>query len=353
MKFARKGISPAFILVVLVLTLGTVGGVSYILGTWGNVDTGYASVVYNSYDGTIGSGPTGPYSHPFVVPYFYGRLVPIYIAVSSVHMCTGYDPTTVTENNQLGAGCDVNSPIAVTRDQIKLAIDVNVFWTINAQSDKLINLYRNYPQLDYASRVIVPIVREAVRDVAVNRTFDQVFEERANLPAFIASEVTSKVSAQPTLQGIININPTAVQVLQIHMPQQIADSLQAKKASEIAILTASNVRNATIINADASRQQAILQARGQATAKLISANATRDAILAVLQSIGCPSTNSTCQQQAATLYLTLLQLQQIAASSPNTIFIIGQAGNGQFFLLPLNSNSLSTTTSTTTTTTTT
>ena len=331
----RSGISTGAVvgLVIAILFIVIVGSLTG--STFVSVKAGEASIIRNTYEGELRVGPMGPIDAPWLKSPFFEDVVHVNIAVDNVYMWSKYDDNF----NEISHG-DWEAPIGFTTDGIKMAFDVNFFFRVSPnattaycltpaklQQPCIINLYLNYPNLDYKDRVIVPIVRQVVRDVMANETFDNVIAQRQALPAFIANEVVSKVLSNPTLKGVIQVDPSSFQILEIHMPKVVQDQLQAKKNSEIAIITAGNQRQTTIINADAQRQQQVLQAQGLAEAKLISANATARSIELVLQSVCPPANSSACIEQAGQLYLQLLMYKDILSiTGSNVLFFIGQSG---------------------------
>ena len=325
----RKHLGGYELIVALVFLVAIflVAGV-YTLGTWGSVEVGHASLIKNTWDGTIKAGPIGPLDKPGVKSFMFEDLITIKISVDNVYMWSKFD-----ENFKEVEHGDWEAPVGITSDGIKMPIDINVFWTIDPQSEKLINLYRQYPTLDYKERVIVQAAREVVRDVMKDKTFDQIIEQREQLPTLISDGVIRKITENPTLQGIIKIDRTSIQILEIHMPPTVQQKLQERKNSEIAIITAENNRRVAIINADAERQQNILRSQGLAQAKIIEANATRDAILNVVTSLGVEKGEA--QAQASQLYLTLQMYKEIAATGQNVTFIVGLDKDGNSFILPL------------------
>lgn len=313
------------ILISTILVLGVFFGVTF--STVVAVDTGYTAVLVDPISGSITQGPTGPYWGMFIkAPWV--SVVGIRVAVDSIYMWSDRDPDTGSITKTGAEEDDWEAPTALSNDGLPIMVDLNVFWTLDPS--KIINLYRNFPALDYKDRVIAQILRESVRDVVVRFTAIETFERRAELPDLLKIEVVKKIGETPSLAGSFQIEQ--VQVLDIKLPINVVKSIEEKKAAEQQVLTASFKRQQAIIEADAERQQVIIRVNGTATAKIVESQGIRDAIMTVVSQFGG---NQTEANRLYENYLTLLMLREIASTGSNVVLLIGRSGDGTFFMLPL------------------
>jgi len=263
-----------------------------------------------------------------------------------------------------GVSGEVLPPVtALTRDGSTLTIDITVVYRINPDTfDRLVQLF---PALDYDERIIIPTVRQIVRDIVAKYTLMEAIENRDRLSKEITEAVFTKLTADPALAGLIRIEQVAVR--NIMPPAEIIQKINEKLAAQQEALKAQFEKQAIvtraraeaekrIIEANATAMQQIIEARAEAMKRvieanasalkqIIEANATRtafrllgkgqaEAILQLANVTGLPV------DEAARIYVYLKyleMLQQVLQSGRVTIiYVAAPAGNATMpLILPL------------------
>jgi regulator of protease activity HflC (stomatin/prohibitin superfamily) len=281
-----------------------------------NVPVGYGLVLIDPLTRSVYGPILGPTWY-LKAPWIQGVL--IYYAVDSLGMWgDGTDPYA-----------DYPSVKCFSSDQLEMTVDVMVRWTLDP--DKLLDLYRNYPNLNWKDRTIASLVRQTMRFVTANFTAVETVEKREYIAAVMKDEIWKRLQYEATLAGAISY--FEFDLRNIGLPPKYTSAIEAKLVAEQQKLQAEFERARILILANASAQEQIIRAEGKAKAKIIIANGTREAIRMAIEAAGI--TNSS---RIAELYLWVEALKEI---SPNVNVLIITTGEGVpiIYQLPTNSTS--------------
>jgi len=271
-----------------------------------SVDTGRASIIVDPVFGTI-SGPVRGPKWFFKTPWQYD--IDTYVAIDKVDMWT--DPDT----GRIG---DFPSIPSLTKDGLEASVDVSIRWSIDV--NRLLDLYRNYPLLDWKERTIIPKSRQVIRDVIAGYMAIELIEKRAEVSEAIRDALIEELRATRSLAEAISIE--AVDVRRIGLPVKFTDAIEAKLTAEQLMLAAEFERTRTLTLANATAQKVIIEASGDAKARIIRAEAMAEAIEVLLKRIGSSSNSS----QLAELYVSLSLLKEIAETGENVYIILTPEG---------------------------
>jgi len=313
-RFRLRSVLKAASIVILVsiLLIGVLFGSAMFV----NVPVGYALVLVDPVTRSISGPILGPTWY-LKAPWVQGVL--IYYAVDSLGMWgDGTDPYA-----------DYPSVKCFSSDQLEMTVDVMVRWTLDP--DKILDLYRNYPNLNWKDKTIASIVRQTMRFVTANFTAVETVEKREYIASVMRDEIWSRLQAEESLAGAISY--FEFDLRNIGLPPKYTAAIEAKLVAEQEKLQAEFERERILILANASAQEQIIRAEGTAKAKIIIANGTREAIRMAIEAAGI--TNSST---IAELYLWVEALKEI---SPNVnVLIITTGGRVPIiYQLPTNSTS--------------
>ena len=212
-------------------------------------------------------------------------------------------------------------------DQLEMQIQVLLRWSLN--SNKITDLYNNYPNLDYKKTTIESVLEETIRLITKNYTALQTIEFRDVVRNEIETTVLEELETEPSMAGALT--RLEFDLKNIGYPEKYTSAIEDKLVAEQQKIQADFERARILILANATAQELVIKASGEAEAKVIEANATRQAIEMVLESVG-QSGNET---RIAELYLWVQALQRIAPEVE--ILIVGT--DGVPVLIPTNSTS--------------
>jgi regulator of protease activity HflC (stomatin/prohibitin superfamily) len=210
-------------------------------------------------------------------------------------------------------------------DQLEMQIQVLVRWSLDP--DRLRDLYRNYPRLDYKQTAIESIMAETIRLVTKNFSALETIEFRETVRNQIETAVLEEIRRQTSLAGALT--SLEFDLRNIGYPAKYTSAIEDKLVAEQQQIQADFERQRILILANATAQEIIIKASGEAEAKVVEANATREAIELILQPLG----QSGNQTRIAELYLWVQALQRIAPEVE--ILIVGTEGTP--VLIPANS----------------
>ena len=264
------------------------------------VDVGHAVVLVDPVSQSIGDPILGP---AFAVKAPWVSAVDIYYATDSYE-------TTVP---------------CFSSDQLEMQIEVLVRWALN--TDKIRNLYSNYPNMNYKETAIESILEETMRLITKDYTALETIEFRDVVRNEIEATVLEELQTESSLAG--TLMHLEFDLKNIGYPEKYTSAIEDKLVAEQQKIQADFEREKILIIANATAQEIVIKALGEAEAKIIEANATREAIELVLKSVG-QSGNET---RIAELYLWVQTLQRIAPDIE--ILIIGT--DGIPVLIPTNS----------------
>lgn len=277
-------------LVVLVVVL-LIFAVMFPLMMLVKVDVGHAVILVDPLSKSISDPMLGP---AFALKAPWVSAVDIYYATDSYE-------TTVP---------------CFSSDQLEMQIQVLVRWSLN--TDKIRDLYSNYPNMNYKETAIESILEETMRLVTKDYTALETIELREVVRNQIEATVLEELQAESSLAG--TLMHLEFDLKNIGYPEKYTSAIEDKLVTEQQRIQAGFEREKILILANATAQEVVIKASGEAEAKVIEANATREAIELVLKSVG-QSGNET---RIAELYLWVQTLQRIAPDVK--ILIIGTDG---------------------------
>ena len=282
-----------------------------------NVPVGYGLILVDPLTKSIQGPILGPTWY-LKAPWVQGVL--IYYAVDSLGMWgDGTDPYA-----------DYPSVKCFSSDQLEMTVDVMVRWTLDPE--KLLDLYRNYPNLNWKDKTIASIVRQTMRFVTANFTAVETVEKRKYIASVMKDEIWRRLQAEESLAGAISY--FEFDLRNIGLPPKYTSAIESKLVAEQQKLQAEFERERILILANASAQEQIIRAEGMAKAKIIIANGTKEAIRMAIEAAGI--TNSS---RIAELYLWVEALKEISSNVNVLIITTGETGVPIIYQLPTNSTS--------------
>ena len=296
--------------VVAIVILIIVAGV--VIFSVGQVGVGYVAVVVDPLSGSTSTQGDGSNARYFFKPP-WASIVRVYVATDSVNMWT--------EGAQEG---DFPAVPSLTKDGLRVDVDITVRWSVSPESDRVVNLFRRFPSLDWKDRTIIPIIRSTIRDIIVNFTAIETIAQRSAVNLRMETALNSALNRETTLVGAINLQ--GVDLRRIALPQNFIEAIESKLAAEQLAIAAEFNKTKILILANATAISQIIQAEGSAKSKIIIANGTRAAIDIIAAQR--PDLNST---QLTNLYLYLETLRAIAETGKSQ-FIIIPSDSGRFIL---------------------
>jgi len=217
-------------------------------------------------------------------------------------------------------------------DQLEMAITVQMRWQLKV--DKLTELYKSYPRLDYEEIAIDPIMEETIRLVTKNFSALETIEFREQVAQQIEDEVFRKVGEETSLAGALGY--LRFDLKNIGYPAEYTKAIEEKLVKEQQKLGAEFERQKILILANATAQEIMLKAKGEAEAKLLIASSIKEAIRMIIEASGGNPQNQT---RIAELYLWVETLKTIAPEID--IFIMSSEGVAAPIIIPVPANSTS------------
>lgn len=224
----------------------------------------------------------------------------VYVAVDKLEMWT--------ERNETG---DYPAISCLTRDGLAVEVDVLIRWRIDP--NRVLDLYKNYPNLNWKMTTIASILREVVRNTIANYTAIETIEKRAEISSILYSELENALKEDKTLVNAIILEE--LDLREIALPKKFTDAIEDKLAAEQEMLAA-QFRAAAVI----------IATQAQANATLIMANATAEAISLIAEKCNLNAT------EIAQLYLLIEALKEIAEENENVVFLIIVGDSGQYII---------------------
>jgi len=295
-----RGVSPRVVALISVLAFFLVFMIVFGLVMVIQVGVGHSVILVDPISGTISDpilGPTYAIKAPWVTA------INIYYATDSFE----------------------NTIPCFSSDQLEMQIEVLVRWSLD--SNKLRDLYNNYPRLNYKEAAVESIIAETIRLVTKNFTALETIEFRDIVRNQIETAVLEEIRIEPSLAGALM--RLELDLRNIGYPAKYTSAIEDKLVAEQQKIQADFERERILVLANATAQEVVIKATGEAEAKVIEANATKEAIELVLASVGQDGN----QTRIAELYIWVQALQRIA---PNVeILIVG--ADGIPVLVPTNS----------------
>lgn len=298
-----EGVGAVAVVIIIII-----GGV--LIFSMGRVSVGDVAVIVDPILGTTSSVGDGANARYFFKPP-WASVFKVYVATDSVNMWSE------------GAGIgDFPAVEALTKDGMRVDVDLTVRWRVFPSN--VVDLFRRFPGLDWRDRAIIPIIREAVRDLIVNFTAIATIERRGVISAMMEQSLSEAFRDEPSLAGAILID--AVNLRRIALPDGFVNAIESKLAAEQLAIAAEFNKTRLLVLANASATSEIIKAEGIARSRVIIANATREAVeaMAALD----PELD---KAELTRLYLYLETLRDISESGKGT-FIIAPSDSGQFII---------------------
>jgi len=293
---------------IAVVIIVIIGGV--LIFSIGRVGVGYVAVVVDPVFGTTTSVGDGANARYFFKPPWAGTFN-VYVATDSVNMWT-----------ERGAIGDFPSVPSLTKDGLRVDVDITVRWRVSPSG--VVDLFRRFPALDWKERTIIPIIREAIRNLLVDFTAIETIERRGIIDTMMEQALSEAFTREPSLAGAVLID--AVDLRRISLPDNFVNAIESKLAAEQLSIAAEFNKTRILVLANATAMSEIIKAEGIAKSRIIVANASREAIDTI--AMGQPGLNST---QLTNLYLYLETLRSIAESGKGS-FIVAPGDMGQFII---------------------
>jgi len=285
--------------------------ISVVSASVGGCEAGHASVIIDPLTGRISGPVVGP-KWFLKAPWQYDK--DAYIAVDKVDLWT--DPNT-------GQTGDLPTVSCLTKDGLTADVDISIRWTVNPK--ELVDLYRNYPTLDWKERTITPTARRIIRDVIVEYTAIETINRRTEVSGSIREALLTVLPSIKSLAGSILIE--SVDTRRIGLPPTFKEAIEAKLRTEQLMIAAEFNKTRIMVMANATAQRAVIEAEGRAKARIIEANATRESMEIIAEMAGSDSI------RLKEAYLTLSLLKEIAATGRN-VYIITSSGEIPLIISP-------------------
>jgi len=292
--------STVAVLVLFVL----IGTPILIVCTTVHVKVGYTAIIIDPISQEMWAVGDGTYA-----AYLFFKKAPwasvkyVYVAVDSLEMWS--------ERNATG---DYPAIPCLTRDGLSVEVDIMARWRLDP--NKVLELYKNYPMLNWKMTTIASILRETVRDVIANYSAIETIEKRAEIGTILYNEFENRLTADRTLLNAVILEE--LDLREIALPQKFIDAIEDKLAAEQEMIAAMYRANTVIITAQAN-----------ANATLIQANATAEAIALIAEKCGMNAS------EVAQLYILVEALKKIAETNNQVIFLMVVGENGQY-IIPIN-----------------
>ena len=307
-RFGRWGLHWVRVIPVLVLIVFLLISLFASIIT---VGVGYAALIVHplaSGDAKVSGPITGPAFGFYKNPYLLETSVIIYYEIDTLGMWgDGTDPYA-----------DFAAVPSFSKDQLEMQMDIMIRWSLDP--DKLVDIYRKYPNLDYKEKVIASIAREQLRIVTSTQfTAVETIENRGLVAEKIRTAILEKLATEPTLYGaIINFE---FDLRNIGYPAIYTQAIEAKLAAEQQMKQAEFDKQKIIILAEADAEKVTINAQALANATVLQSMGKADAINFIANQTGIPSADLT------TYFLWLETLREI---KPNFIYIMGQNQTSSF-----------------------
>lgn len=296
---------------IIVIVFSAIFGASLASASWKSVEVGHALLIIDLRSGNIYT-VTGP-SAGFLVD----GSVAILGLIRTVDM---YYATDVYEDT---IPC-------FSSDQLEMNVTIQMRWALDP--NLLIELYRNYPKLDYEATAIDSIMEETIRFVTRNYTAVQTIASRPVIAEQMQSAVQEKLLEEPTLSRALSY--IRFDLKNIAYPTGYTQAIEQKLEAEQKQLQAEFERERVLILANATAQQLVIEALGEAQAKIELAKGTQDAIQRLIQAAGTGANAS----RIAELYIYTEALKVMAQYVQSLILI--QGGSVPLITIPTTNSTI-------------
>jgi len=211
-------------------------------------------------------------------------------------------------------------PTVLTKDGVSVTVEVVVRYQLEPSTfDQLV---RDFPNVDYDDRIMVPLMRQVIRDEISKVSLDELITNRDVISRRIQEAYLDAVGRESKLAGRVRV--LEVNILNFILPQEITTAINQKIAAQQQAIKAMYERqrieelaraNYTrrVLEAEAQANATLTVAQAEAKSLLLRANATRAAMLLVVSQF-----NDT---ELARIYLYLLGLQEVAKTGASVIVV--------------------------------
>jgi len=200
-------------------------------------------------------------------------------------------------------------------DQLEMNVTIQMRWQLDPHL--LIELYKNYPKLDYEATAVDSILEETIRFVTKNYTALETIANRPLIAEQMQTAVQEKLLEEPTLSRALSY--IRFDLKNIGYPIGYTQAVEQKLEAEQKQLQAEFERQRVLILANATAQELVIKALGEAQARIEVAKGTQDAIQRLIQAAGTEA-NST---RIAELYIYTEALKAIAQYIQSLVIIQG------------------------------
>lgn len=309
--FTAKLVVTGIIMVVLIVSL------LWVANSWVTASQGHALLIVDLRSHEVNDPIMGPagglYADGFARMIGLQQVVDIYYETDKVEMWTEWRQEGANYV-ETGRG-DYPAVITLSKDGLAIEVDILVRWSLDPNG--LVQLYKNYPNLNWKDIGINSIIREKVRDVVSGYSAIDIISQRQKISSDITAAVQKGLSEDTVFSSVVK--SIVVDLRNIDPSVEFVKAIERKLAAEQAKL-----------QAEFEYERALTLAKADAESKVIIANGTREAISTIISITG--NSNST---EIAELYMYLMTLQNIA---PNVKFLIVNMGQGTTpIMFPMNS----------------
>jgi regulator of protease activity HflC (stomatin/prohibitin superfamily) len=296
---------------IVVLVFSAIFGASLASASWKSVEVGHALLIVDLRNGNIYT----------VIGASAGFLVDGSVAVLGlIRTVDVYYATDVYEDT---IPC-------FSSDQLEMNVTIQMRWQLNP--DLLIELYRNYPKLDYEATAIDSIMEETIRFVTKNYTALQTIASRPVIAEQMQTSVQEKLLEEPTLSRALSY--IRFDLKNIAYPSGYTLAIEQKLEAEQKQLQAEFERQRILILANATAQELVIKALGEAQARIEVAKGSEEAIQRLILAAGTGA-NST---RIAELYIYTEALKAIAQYIQSLVII--QGGTIPLITIPTTNSTL-------------
>jgi len=205
-----------------------------------------------------------------------------------------------------------------SKDQLEMQVDIMIRWSVDP--NKLKDLYRSYPSLNWEDKAVASLVREHIRYITKQYTAVQTIELRDQIGLEIEQELTSAINGAESLRGaIINIE---VDLRNVGLPAKYTSSIEDKLAAQQLKIQAEFEAERKIILANADAQALLIGANATAEQKVIDGQGIREAIDVLVAEHSIADED---YMDFLDLYVYLKTLETLAENE-NVNFIVGVEG---------------------------
>jgi regulator of protease activity HflC (stomatin/prohibitin superfamily) len=315
-KIHRSRVLSRILSVAVILFFLIAAVVAYL--SFYSLPAGTVAVIVDPVSGQISRPVMGP-AVGFKAPWAY--LVKDSYAIEVIEF---------VEKERAAGQWEFAAPQVLTKDGVTVTTELVIRYRIIPQ--RFDELVRRFPALDYDDKVLVPKLRQLVRDVISKVTLDYLIENRDQIARQIEQQYREAIGNDTALAGLIEV--LDVNVLSFDIPQQIVDAINQKIAAQQNALRAQYERQRieqlalanytrAVLAAEAEANATIVRAKAQAAQIMLIANATKAAIEMLIKASGA---NATEAARLAELYIYLSGLREVAQSGNVQIIVSGGAG---------------------------